>query len=99
MSARAARAGAILPRFSAAPVQARLREATARLEGLAARLESVSHKAVLARGYALLFDAKGHPVTRALQIAPGAALTVTLADGDVAVTANGGRARQASLDF
>ncbi len=99
LSQRAARAGAVLPRLTPAPLQARLREASARLEGFAARLESVSHKAVLARGYALLFDAKGHAVTRALQVPPGAALTVMLADGEIGVTANGGRPRQASLDI
>jgi exodeoxyribonuclease VII large subunit len=99
LAQRAARAGTVLPRLSPAPLQARLREAAARLEGFAARLESVSHKAVLARGYALLFDTKGGAVTRAAQVAPGMALRVMLADGDVGVTANGGRPRQASLDL
>jgi exodeoxyribonuclease VII large subunit len=96
---RAALAARVLPRLSDAPVRGRLREARARLEGLGARLESVSHKAVQARGYALVLDASGGTVTSAAKVRPGAALRICFADGEVGVTANGGRARQASLDL
>ena len=76
VAARAALAGKVLPRLSDAPLRARLREAHARLEGLSARLESVSHHAVLARGYAAVFDAADHPVTSAGAVKPGAALRI-----------------------
>ncbi len=84
-------------RLSAAPLLATLRERRARLEGLSARLASVSHEAVLARGYAMVRDRAGHPVTRASGISPGADLTLRFADGERAVTALGGRPRQGDL--
>ncbi len=99
IAGHAAQAGRVLPRLTDAPVRARLREAAARLEGLGARLESVSHKAVQARGYALVFDETGLAVTAAAGVKPGSGLRISFADGDVAVTANGGRARQATLDL
>ncbi len=64
------------------------REARARLEGLSARLGSVSYEAVLARGFALVSDAR-----RPSADAGGrgcvavAALSLRFADGSVAVTA------------
>ncbi len=65
----------------------RLREKRVKLEHLAARLEAVSYAAVLARGFALVTNAAGAPVSSAARIAPGAALVVKFADGDVAVKA------------
>jgi exodeoxyribonuclease VII large subunit len=98
-AARAALAARVLPRLGAAPLHARLREAHARLEGLSGRLDSVSHTAVLARGYALVFDSAGAPLTSAATVAPGAALRIRFADGEVRATANGGKGttRQGSL--
>ena len=90
-------AASVLTRLRPAPLQARMREARARLEGLAARLESVSHEQVLARGYALVLDRKGNLLPRAAAIAPGMALTLKLADGEVAATADDGKPRQSSL--
>ncbi len=90
-----------LPRLSDAPLHARLREARARLEGLAARLESVSHRAVLARGYAAVFadapGAAGEPLTSAAAIRPGAALRLEFADGSVRASAARGDRRQGAL--
>ena len=97
VSGRASLAARTLPRLTAAPVQARLREAAARLEGLGARLESVSHKAVQARGYALVFDGAGHPLTTAAQVKPGAALVISFVDADVRATASGASGRQQAL--
>ncbi len=97
VAGRAALAARVLPRLTAAPVQARLREASARLEGLAGRLESVSHKAVLARGYAAVFGADGHPLTTAASVRPGAALRIAFADGDVRATAARDDKRQGAL--
>ncbi|MDE2334401.1 MAG: exodeoxyribonuclease VII large subunit [Rhodospirillales bacterium] len=96
--ARQSMAGAsVLARLRPAPLQARIREARARLEGLAARLESVSHEQVLARGYAMVLDRKGNLLARAAAIAPGMALRLKLADGEVAATADDGKPHQTSL--
>ena len=72
-----------LARFSPAPIQAQLREAAARLRGVAAHLESVNPRAVLARGYALVFDAAGHPVSSAKAVDPKGKLRIEFADGAV----------------
>jgi exodeoxyribonuclease VII large subunit len=82
------RAGGVLARLSPAPLGAQLREARARLHGAAARLEAVSPLAVLARGYALVTDPAGHALTAAASVAPGAALRLRFADGEVAATAD-----------
>ena len=78
-----------LAAFSAAPVAALLREKAARLAGLSARLEAGSYQAVLARGFALVREAGGQPLTRAADVAPGARLSIAFADGSVAATAEG----------
>ena len=88
--ARRHRAERVLARVSPAPLQARLREARARLEGSAGRLESVSPLAVLQRGYALVTDPTGHPLTTAATVRPGARLRLRFADGEVGATADGG---------
>ncbi len=87
-------------RLSPAPLLGALREARARLDGAAARLDSVSHAAVLARGYALVFDAAGHPVTSAARVRPGARLLLRFGDGEAAATADGrGNPAQSRLPF
>ena len=88
---RHADAGRAMHGLSEALMQATLREAAARLAGTAGRLEAVSPRAVLARGYALVSDRSGHPVTRAADVPKGARLRIAFADGDVAVTAEGDR--------
>jgi len=80
-----------LSRLSPAPVQAMLRQRQAVLEGLSARLESASYTSVLARGFALVRDAKGAPVVAAGSIAPGQSLRLTFADGEVGVSADASR--------
>jgi exodeoxyribonuclease VII large subunit len=79
-----------LARFAATPVQALLREKRVRLEGLGARLEGVSYHAVLSRGFALVQDPEGAPLTTAEAVPPGARLTLTFVDGAVGATADGG---------
>jgi exodeoxyribonuclease VII large subunit len=93
------RANRLLGRVTDAPLRASLREATARLEGTAARLESVSPLAVLARGYALVSDPAGRPLTSAAEVKPGARLALRFADGEVRATADGKRGpdRQGNL--
>jgi exodeoxyribonuclease VII large subunit len=85
------RAGRVLGRLSDGLPQARLREARAHLDGAAARLESVSPLAVLARGYALVTDPAGSPITQATGMKPGAKLRLRFADGEVRATADGAR--------
>ncbi len=99
VASRAAVAARVLPRLTATALQAKLREARARLEGLGARLESVSYTQVLARGYALVTDGAGVPVTRAAAVRPGMDLRLRFADGEARAVAAGGRGekRQASL--
>lgn len=58
-------------------------DARQRLEGLGQLLDSVSYKRILARGYAVVRDAKdGQAVTQAAATWPGQALTLTFHDGD-----------------
>jgi exodeoxyribonuclease VII large subunit len=92
-----------LQAFSAAPVEALLRQRRTQLEGLAARLEGASYQSVLARGFALVRDAEGEPLTRAAAVAPGAKLSIAFADGQVAAVAEGeapkrGRAKGKAVD-
>ncbi len=85
-------------RLSAGPLLAMIREKRARLDGLSALLASVSHDAVLARGYAMVRDDAGHPVTRAAGVVAGAALTLRFIDGERTVQASDGRrSRQGDL--
>ncbi len=93
------RAGRSLGRLSEAPVRAMQRERAARLAGAGARLESVSPLAVLRRGYALVADMAGHPLTAAASVVPGARMRLRFADGEVRATAdNGGKSgRQGRL--
>ena len=77
------RADRLLPRLSLASVQTDLQAKRARLAVVAARLEGASYARVLARGFALVRQRKGEPVTSAAAIKPGAKLTISFADGDV----------------
>lgn len=52
-----------------------------RVDAAAIRLDAIDPRRILARGYALLVDAGGHPVSSVAQIRPGDALDVTLQDG------------------
>ena len=99
VAARAKLAAPVLHRLTDAPLRASVREARARLAGVAGQLESVSPDAVLARGYARVSDLSGVPVTRVAGVRPGGALRLRFADGEVRVTAAGGRdgGRQGAL--
>jgi exodeoxyribonuclease VII large subunit len=84
-----ARGQRALQAFSDAPLRGLLREKRAALDGLSRQLEAVSYHAVLARGFALVRDADGEPLTRAAEVTPGAKLSIAFADGAVAATAEG----------
>jgi exodeoxyribonuclease VII large subunit len=83
---------ALAQRFARAGVRS-LTECTAKIESLAARLESISFHNVLARGYALVRDASGAPVISVAGVPAGAAIQVEFADGKVDARVEGGGAK------
>ncbi|HWI78318.1 MAG TPA: exodeoxyribonuclease VII large subunit [Ramlibacter sp.] len=66
--------------------QVRLQDGARMLERSRLRMELLDPRLVLQRGYALLVDAAGRPVTSVQQTHPGQSLVATLADGEVALT-------------
>lgn len=68
-----------------APIPTRLQNAALRLDALAARLNAVSYEAVLARGFALVTNTKGAPISAAAQVKPNTALNIRFADGEIVV--------------
>jgi len=84
-------ASAALARLSPAMLASGLREARTRLDAAAARLESVSYEKVLERGFALVADGSGHPITRAAGVRPGARLQLRFADGTIEASADAKR--------
>ncbi len=64
-------------------------QARQRAESLAGLLESYSYERVLDRGFVLVRDAKGAPVTAAAEAKPGAHLSLRFHDGDVAAQVTG----------
>jgi exodeoxyribonuclease VII large subunit len=86
------RHGADLQNLSERAVRALERASTdagTRLTNLLARLESVSPRRVLERGYALVRDASGVPVTSIAGAAAGASLKIEFADGEAPVRVEG----------
>jgi exodeoxyribonuclease VII large subunit len=53
---------------------------------------------VLARGFALVQDADGAPLTTAAAVPPGGHLTLTFADGQLGATADGAKAPRRKRD-
>ncbi len=64
-------------------IKSSLQNEQRRLEPLGLRLQLLDPTRVLKRGYALLRDASGHPITSVRQTQPGQALRASLADGEV----------------
>ena len=74
-----------------APAEKRARAARERtLEALAARLNSVSHEGVLARGFALVTDKNGRLVRAASALADGDAVTLEFRDAKRGAVIGGG---------
>ena len=67
----------------------RLAQARHKMDGLERLLESVSHKSVLERGFALVRGEDGNVRRRAGQVKAGEALSLTFADGEKKVIADG----------
>jgi exodeoxyribonuclease VII large subunit len=82
------RTGALVHRLERCH-RARLRSARDRLESCARLLESVSHRSVLERGFALVRGADGAIHRRAATIAPGESLSLVFADSTVDAKAKG----------
>ena len=66
---------------------AALRNRAARIETAARLLEGYSYKGVLARGFAVVRDARERPLASAARIRPGAALSLEFRDGRAPVVA------------
>lgn len=88
------RFGRAQDRLSDSVIRSTVREARAHLQGTAARLESVSPLQVLQRGYALVSDSAGHPLTSSASVRQGMRLVLRFADGQVKATADRGRAAE-----
>ncbi|HEY3636882.1 MAG TPA: exodeoxyribonuclease VII large subunit [Rhizomicrobium sp.] len=73
--------------------RARLTALRERLESSSRLLESVSHRSVLERGFALVRGADGTLRRRAAQVVPGEELSLVFADSSVGAQANGPGAR------
>jgi exodeoxyribonuclease VII large subunit len=54
-----------------------------RFEGLAGRLDALSPLRVLARGYSVTFDQRGHAVKSAGDVGPGEQVRVRLHEGEL----------------
>ncbi len=89
-------ASRVLPSLTIAGITARLRAQRGQLDVLAARLEGASYERVLARGFVLVRDARGHAVTRASEVKSAAKLRLRFADAEVGVVSEG---RQTALPF
>lgn len=79
----AERLGDLPPRLDRAYV-ARLEAGRQRLDSLSLLLESYSYRGVLARGFALVTDGNGAPITRAAETRPGMAVSIAFTDAVVA---------------
>jgi exodeoxyribonuclease VII large subunit len=90
------KADRVIGRVSDAPLRASLREARAHLSGLGPRLEAASPLALLQRGYVLVTNPAGQPVTSAAAVKPGGRLRLHFGDGEVDAVAQGGSARTRS---
>ncbi|MEO5338493.1 MAG: exodeoxyribonuclease VII large subunit [Magnetospirillum sp. WYHS-4] len=73
--------------------RAALRHGESRMLQAGALLDSLSYRRVLERGFALVKDGAGHPVTSAKAVRPGMNLAVTFHDGDSHAVATGRRGK------
>jgi len=87
-AARAARLAETGARLRQAALRA-LADARRRLEGQARLLESCGYQQVLARGFVLVRDRAGRPVTSAAAARPGLAVALTFHDGERPATIDG----------
>ncbi len=74
-------------RFTARPPELRIQDESQRLLSLWKRLQSASPASVLNRGFAIVRDESGQPVTRRAQVKPGKLMAAEFADGTAPVRA------------
>ncbi|MGF7007266.1 exodeoxyribonuclease VII large subunit [Aminobacter sp. BE322] len=86
----------LLERRATQAVGLRLERARTRLSQADRLMATLSHKAVLARGFALVHDAEGTVLKRAGDVAAGMALSIEFADGTADAMATSGEARPKS---
>ncbi len=91
------RADRVTGRLSEAPLRTACREARAHLVGLGHRLDAASPLALLERGYVLVTNVAGKPVTSAASVRPGGRLRLHFGDGEVDAVVQGGTERGASV--
>jgi exodeoxyribonuclease VII large subunit len=91
------KADRVIGRVSESPLRASLREARAHLSGLGPRLEAASPLALLQRGYVLVTNPAGQPVTSAAAVKPGGRLRLHFGDGEVDAVAQGGTGRSRAV--
>ncbi len=91
LAQRRVRLDALEARLAAACARSALR-ARGRFDAAALRLDAVDPRRVLARGYALLTDPAGHPLTSVHGVRPGDALRAALADGQLDLRVESGAA-------
>jgi exodeoxyribonuclease VII large subunit len=60
-----------------------------RLNAAANMLDSLSYERVLDRGYALVRNAAGNPLSKTAQAAPGADIAIQFSDGEIGATVHG----------
>jgi exodeoxyribonuclease VII large subunit len=76
---RLADVGVAVARAASHPIERR----RLALEGIAGRLHALSPLATLARGYAVITDGEGAPVTSVTAVKPGDAIVARLRDGSI----------------
>ena len=74
-----------------ASVRRRASTLEARVEGVAALLDSLSYERVLERGFTVVRDADGIPLARAADATPGGAIGIQFADGRLGARLDGER--------
>ncbi|MEE8370785.1 MAG: exodeoxyribonuclease VII large subunit [Sphingomonadales bacterium] len=80
----------ITARMSLGLLAQNLKLKQSRFQGFSRLLDTLSYQSVLARGFAVLYDKGGQPVTSALGIGSGEEMAVELTDGRVPVVTTGG---------
>lgn len=78
-------------------VHASLRQRVALVERCGQLLNALSHRGVLARGFALVRDAAGRPLRKAAAVSAGMRLDIEFADGHVGARAEGAAASERAL--
>jgi exodeoxyribonuclease VII large subunit len=77
----------VASRLAGASPERRVQQESHHLLALWKRLESASPKSVLKRGYAIVRDASGRPISRAIGVKSGQSMTNEFHDGEVKVRA------------